>query len=107
MTDVLNTLKLTLMINFAKFFPKKKKKFSHCYQQQSLVTGINGQPLSHTAPMVTLPEVFPNISQTTNNSPPQDHPHRESIKRKASTNLYKAESNVFGSHVFMFKGIES
>lgn len=25
-TDVLNTLKLTLMINFAKFFPKKKKK---------------------------------------------------------------------------------
>ena len=31
----------------------------------------------------------------------------ESIKRKASTNLYKAESNVFGSHVFMFKGIES
>ena len=24
-TDVLNTLKLTLMINFAKFFPKKKK----------------------------------------------------------------------------------
>ena len=23
-TDVLNTLKLTLMINFAKFFPKKK-----------------------------------------------------------------------------------
>ena len=57
--------------------------------------------------MMTLPEVFPNISQTTNNSPPQDHPHRESIKRKASTNLYKAESNVFGSHVFMFKGIES
>ena len=38
-TDVLNTLKLTLMINFAKCFPKKKK-FSHCYQQQSLVTGI-------------------------------------------------------------------
>ena len=104
MTDVLNTLKLTLMINFAKFFPKKK--FSHCYQQQSLVTGI-GQPLSHVAPMMTLPEVFPNISQTTNNSPPQDHPRRESIKRKASTNLYKAESNVFGSHVFMFKGIES
>ena len=111
--------------------------------------------------MVTLPEVFPNISETTNNSPPQDHPHREqgvklcliqapmrlnfslwrpnpktwfiitlprdrvneepsgyqekklisrpgeSIKRKASTNLYKAESNVFGSHVFMFRGIES
>lgn len=27
-TDVLNTLKLTLMINFAKFFPKQKKNQS-------------------------------------------------------------------------------
>ena len=87
------------------FFPKKKNS----------VTATNNSPkwlafgrlLSHAAPMVTLPEVFPNISQTTYNSPPQDHPHRESIKRKASTNLYKAESNVFGSHVFMFRGIES
>ena len=33
-TDVLNTLKLTLMINFAKFFPKKKNS----------VTATNNSP---------------------------------------------------------------
>ena len=87
------------------FFPKNK--FSHCYQQQSLVTGIWTTFKSCSSNDDFAWGFSKHQSNHYNNSPPQDHPRRESIKRKASTNLYKAESNVFGSHVFMFRGIES